>query len=80
LPLIYNFSRRYAGDPDNASDITQEAFVKVWKNLKKFNISKNFRVWLFAIAKNTALDWIKKKKTLPLSLLNENEEVENPQK
>ncbi len=68
LPLIYNFSRRYSGDPDNASDITQEVFVKVWKNLKKFNTSKNFRVWLFTIAKNTALDWLKKKNALPLSL------------
>ncbi len=77
LPLIYNFSRRYSGDPDNASDITQEVFVKVWKNLKKFNTSKNFRVWLFTIAKNTALDWLKKKNALPLSLLNENEGGEN---
>ncbi|MCX6813734.1 MAG: sigma-70 family RNA polymerase sigma factor [Candidatus Azambacteria bacterium] len=71
LPLIYNFSRRYAGDPDNAADITQEVFVKVWKNLKKFNTSKNFRVWLFTIAKNTALDWLKKKNALPFSLLKE---------
>jgi len=69
LPLIYNFSRRYSGDSDNASDITQEVFVKVWKNLKKFDNSKNFRVWLFAIAKNTALDWLKKKDALPLSLI-----------
>jgi len=71
LPLIYNFSRRYSGDPDNASDIAQEVFVKVWKNLKKFNTSKNFRVWLFTIAKNTALDWLKKKNILPFSLLKE---------
>ncbi len=86
LPLIYNFSRRYSGDPDNASDITQEVFVKIWKNLKKpaLSLSKgfdskkgNFRVWLFTIAKNTALDWLKKKNALPLSLLNENEKGEN---
>jgi len=77
LPLIYNFSRRYSGDADNASDIAQEVFVKVWKNLKKFDTAKNFRVWLFTIAKNTALDWLKKKNALPSSLLNENEEGEN---
>lgn len=67
LPLIYNFSRRYSGDPDNASDISQEVFVKVWKNLKKFDASKNFKAWLFSIAKNTALDWFKKKRDLSLS-------------
>jgi len=68
LPLIYNFSRRYSGDPDNASDIVQEVFVKVWKNLKGFDTKKgNFKSWIFTIAKNTALDWFKKKRDLSLS-------------
>ncbi len=71
LPLIYNFSRRYTGDMDNASDIAQEVFVKVWKNLKKFDTSKNFRTWLFTVAKNTALDWLKKRNAMPFSLLLE---------
>ncbi len=71
LSLIYNFSRRYTGDPDNASDIAQEVFVKAWKNLKKFDTSKNFRAWLFTVAKHTALDWLKKKNALPFSLLEE---------
>jgi RNA polymerase sigma-70 factor (ECF subfamily) len=66
LSLIYGFSRKYAGDPDMASDISQEVFVKVWKNLKKFDTSKNFRNWIFVIAKNTALDWLKKKNALSL--------------
>ena len=68
LSLIYNFSRRYNGDADNVSDIAQEVFVKVWKNLKKFDKSKNFKLWIFTIAKNTALDWLKKKNAVPFSL------------
>lgn len=74
--LIYAFSRRYNGNSDNASDITQEIFVKVWKNIKKFDTSKNFRVWLFAIAKNAALDWLKKRQAVPISLLKEFREDE----
>src|SRR3989338_5537868 len=74
LPVIYNFSRKYTGDPDNASDIAQEVFVKVWKNLKKFDTSKNFKAWLFTVAKHTALDWLKKKNALPFSLLKEADE------
>lgn len=77
LPLIYNFSKRYAGNPDNASDITQEVFVKVWKNIKKFDTSKDFKAWIFSIAKNTALDWFKKKNAIPFSLLKEHHEDEN---
>jgi RNA polymerase sigma-70 factor (ECF subfamily) len=76
LPLIYNFSRRYAGNPDNASDISQEVFVKVWKNLRKFDASKNFKNWILAIAKNTALDWLKKRDAVPVSLLKEYQEDE----
>lgn len=34
LPLVYGFVRKYVGDKDNVSDVTQEIFVKVWKNLK----------------------------------------------
>ena len=77
LPLIYGFSRRYSGDADNACDIAQEIFVKVWKNIKKFDTSKNFRVWIFKVAKNTALDWLKKKNAIPFSLLKECHEDEN---
>ena len=77
LPLIYNFSKRYAGDQDNASDITQEVFIKVWKNLKKFDTNKNFKSWLFTIAKNTALDWLKKRQAVPISLLREFQEDED---
>lgn len=77
LPLIYNFSCRYSGNKENASDIAQEVFVKVWKNLKKFDTAKEFRPWIFAIAKRSALDWLKKKNAVPFSLLNEYREDEN---
>ncbi len=76
LPLIYNFSRRYTGDSDNASDIAQEVFVKVWKNIKRFDTSKNFKAWIFTVAKNTALDWLKKRNAIPVSLLKEYQEDE----
>ena len=69
---VYNFIRYINNNNTNeAEDITQEVFIKVWKNLKRFDASKNFKVWIFTIAKNTALDWLKKRNTLPLSLLSE---------
>jgi RNA polymerase sigma-70 factor (ECF subfamily) len=64
------------GSPTDAEDITQEVFVKVWKNLKRFDPSKNFKTWIFTIAKNTALDYFKKKKTINFSVF-ENEAGEN---
>jgi RNA polymerase sigma-70 factor (ECF subfamily) len=61
LSLVYNFTFRYVYSVRDAEDITQEVFIKVWKNLKKFDDSKTFRPWLYKIAKNTSLDWLKKK-------------------
>ncbi len=62
LKPVYNFVYRYVGNSGDASDITQDVFVAVWKNLKKFDQSKKFKTWIFEIAKNTSLNWLKKKK------------------
>lgn len=64
---IYGFAYRYAGNSQDAEDITQEVFVKAWRNLKKFDQNKNFKTWIFHIAKNTSLDLLKKKKAIPFS-------------
>lgn len=72
LPLIFGFVKRYTGNQDTASDVAQEVFVKVWKNLRNFDQSKSFRTWIFTIAKRTAIDELRKKNALPLSVLKEN--------
>jgi len=64
---IYGFLFKYVKDEAVAQDLTQEVFLKVWKNLKKIEKNKNFKSWLYTVAKNTALDYIKKKKAVPLS-------------
>jgi len=79
LKMIYSFIYRYVGDQEAAEDVAQEVFVKVWKNLKKFNPrknrfanfklrrQKNFKTWLFKIAKNASIDFLRKKKIIPFS-------------
>lgn len=76
LKLVYNIARSYAKNSDDAEDIAQETFVKIWKNLKKFNREKSFTAWISTITKNTALDWLKKKKSIPFSRF-ENENGQN---
>lgn len=73
---LYNFVFQLVGDRNAAEDIVQETFVKAWRHLSRFDQNKSFKTWIFAIAKNTAYDHLKKKKTLPFSLF-ENEEGEN---
>jgi RNA polymerase sigma-70 factor (ECF subfamily) len=73
MPMVYKFTYRYVGDTDAANDIVQDVFIKVWKNIKKFDTGKNFKTWLLTIAKNTALDALKKKKALLFSKIEEGE-------
>lgn len=80
LKSIYNFLYQFTQDRDSLDDLTQETFIKAWKNIRKFDLKKNFRTWLFTIAKNTAYDYLKKKKTLPFSNFIDDEgnnELEN---
>lgn len=71
LGLVYNLVYRYVNSGSDAEDITQEVFIKVWKNLPKFDQHKNFKIWLTVIARHTALDWLKKKKLLLFSSLED---------
>jgi RNA polymerase sigma-70 factor (ECF subfamily) len=86
LKPLYNFAYQMTRDKAAAEDITQEVFVKVWKKIASFDSGKKFSTWIFAIAKNEAFDWLKKKKAISFSALNhyrvqgktfENENSEN---
>lgn len=76
LKPIFNFIYRICGNAKDAEDITQDVFIKLWKNLKKYKPEKNFKAWLFSIARNTAIDWLRKRKNINFSEF-ENEEGEN---
>ena len=71
FPLVFGFVKRYTGNQDSASDITQEVFVKVCKNIESFDQTKSFKTWIFTIAKRTAIDELRKQKALPFSTLQE---------
>jgi RNA polymerase sigma-70 factor, ECF subfamily len=73
---IYSFVYKNVGSQGDAEDITQDVFVRVWKNLKKFDQKRNFKPWIFQIAKNASIDFLRKKKTIPFSRF-ENEEGKN---
>jgi len=71
LKPIYSFTFRFVGNGQEAEDITQETFVKVWRNLKRFNRNKKFKTWIFQIAKNTSFDFLRKKKKISILSLEE---------
>lgn len=70
LTPIFNYALSLVKDRGTADDVTQEVFVKVWRKIKKFDNRYKFKNWLYTIAKNTCLDYLKKNKAINFSDLN----------
>jgi RNA polymerase sigma-70 factor (ECF subfamily) len=58
-----------AGDPDDALDVVQEAFVKAYYNLKEFRFGANFYTWFYRLLVNQAIDrWRKSSRSREVPL------------
>jgi RNA polymerase sigma-70 factor (ECF subfamily) len=64
---IYIFVSRLVGSSSDAEDVTQIAFVNIWKNLEKFDTKRSFKTWAYAIARNASIDHLRKRKVLKFS-------------
>ena len=58
---VYNLALRMVGDRDDASDMTQEAFIKAYGSLSSFRGDSKFSVWIYRIATNVCLDFLRSK-------------------
>ncbi|HEX8547465.1 MAG TPA: sigma-70 family RNA polymerase sigma factor [Cytophagaceae bacterium] len=67
---VYHMILKMVRNVDDAEDLTIEAFAKAFKNLKKFNPEFTFSTWLFRIATNNCIDFIRKKKLDTFSISN----------
>ncbi len=65
---VYHMILKMVRNVDDAEDLTIEAFAKAFKNLHKFKKDFTFSTWLFRIATNNAIDFIRKKKLETYSL------------
>ena len=79
---VYNLALRMCGDPEDARDISQEAFLKAYHALAHFRGESKFSVWLFRIVSNTCLDFLRERKRraeVSLTLQDEDGESEELQ-
>ena len=82
--LIYNYDRavlsiamRYVRNNDDAKDIYQEVFIRVYKSLKKFEFRSEFSTWIFRITTNVCLTYKSRKKDQLMVPLQEEFEEDN---
>jgi len=69
LAGVYRFLYRLVGEASTAEDLAQETFLKMWHNLRRYDTTRPFKAWLLAIARHTAVDYLRKKKPLTFSQL-----------
>ena len=65
-PLVFRLAFRLLCDEEEARDITQETFVKVWLSLKTYNQENRLSTWLYKITCNTCYDRLRSLRHSPL--------------
>lgn len=79
--LVYNQAYRIMGEPDYASDASQEAFISAYRNLRSYR-GGSFRAWLLRIVTNACYDELRRRQRRPTTSLEPmddgGEEMESP--
>ncbi len=72
--LVYNIALKIVKKPEDAEEITQDAFVKAYRSLRSFKGDSRFSTWLYRIVYNTSITFIRKKqREVPVD--NESSEI-----
>jgi RNA polymerase sigma-70 factor (ECF subfamily) len=62
-PGVIAFLRRMLGETEDARDVAQLTFVRVWENLDRYDASWAFSTWLYRIASNLAIDALRSRRS-----------------
>jgi RNA polymerase sigma-70 factor (ECF subfamily) len=72
---VYGMGLSFFRNADDASDFTQEVFLKVYRNLSSFEGRSRFSTWLYAVAYNTAVNSVTRKAAAQYTSLADAEDI-----
>jgi RNA polymerase sigma factor (sigma-70 family) len=75
---VYYLVWRMVGNVEDARDLTQEAFVKVFRALDQFDLNRSFSFWINKIATNVAIDFLRKRRMRLVSIHADPEDPDRP--
>jgi RNA polymerase sigma factor (sigma-70 family) len=61
---LFNFCVRMLGQPDDAADVAQEAFVQLYQHLGRLDAGEPLAPWLYRVARNRCIDHIRRRRTV----------------
>ncbi len=72
---IYYHVRKMVIDHDDADDVSQEVFIKIWKNLDKFRGDSKLYTWIYRIATNESLTFLQRRKRNNSESIDDNSDL-----
>ena len=63
--FAYGVAFRFLWDVQEAEDVVQETFVRIWRNLPRFDAEQSFTTWMYAIVTNLCRDRVRDRKRRP---------------
>lgn len=83
-PKVFGHCLRMIGNVEDARDIAQLVFIRLWEKLDKYDSSYTFDTWLYRIVSNVTIDFVRSRQTRDnavhstLRLVRDSEEAEQP--
>ena len=75
---VYHIALKMTGNEEDAFDLSQETFLKAYRSLKSFRGEAGFGSWLYRLASNLCIDFLRKKKRRPLQTASLDDEEGRP--
>jgi RNA polymerase sigma-70 factor (ECF subfamily) len=68
---VYGFAYQHLRDAEEAHDLAQEIFVKLYRNLGRYDVERPFEPWFWTLAANTSINYRRKRVPLPAEASDE---------
>jgi RNA polymerase sigma-70 factor, ECF subfamily len=72
---LFNFCLRMLGQAEDAADVAQETFVQLYSHLARLDAREPIAPWLFRVARNRCIDVIRRRRTVPLTLVDDSDNL-----